>query len=272
MATQEITPTMSATDPILVERRGGVGVVTFNNPARHNAMSLAMWRDAAAAVATFADDDAVRCVVLTGAGNKAFVAGADISKFENERASVEHIEVYNEAVSNYHRTVQGLMKPTIARIDGYCIGGGLAIALDCDIRICSADARFAVPAAKLGIGYAFEGVRRLYDIVGPQFVAEIFYTARQFDAEEARIMGLVNRVVPKAELDDAIWPLAERIAGNAPLSIAAVKHSLMELAKPQKDWDVEAVNRTVARCFDSQDYKEGRTAFMEKRKPNFTGN
>lgn len=271
MATQEITPATSAAEPIIVERRGGVGVVTFNNPARHNAMSLDMWRGAAEAAATFADDDAVRCVVFTGAGDKAFVAGADISKFENERASVEHIEIYNDAVANYHKTVQGLMKPTIARIDGYCIGGGLAIALDCDIRIASDDARFAVPAAKLGIGYAFDGVRRLYDIVGPQFVAEIFYTARQFDAEEARIMGLVNRVVPKAELDDAIWPLAERIAGNAPLSIAAVKHSLIELAKPQQDWDVAAVDRTVARCFDSQDYREGRTAFMEKRKPDFTG-
>lgn len=271
MATQEITAAPNAGDPIIVERRGGVGVVTFNNPARHNAMSLAMWRGAAEAIATFADDDAVRCVVFTGAGDKAFVAGADISKFENERASVEHIEVYNQAVSAYHKTVQGLMKPTIARIDGYCIGGGLAIALDCDIRVASDDARFAVPAAKLGIGYAFEGVRRLYDIVGPQFVAEIFYTARQFDAEEARIMGLVNRVVPKAELDDAVWPLAERIAGNAPLSIAAVKHCLIELAKPEKDWDVDAVDRTVAKCFDSNDYKEGRTAFMEKRRPNFTG-
>ena len=271
MATQEITATPPAGDPIIVERRGGVGVVTFNNPARHNAMSLDMWRSAAEAIASFGDDDAVRCVVFTGAGNKAFVAGADISKFESERSSVEHIEIYNQAVSAYHRPVQGLMKPTIARIDGYCIGGGLAIALDCDIRICSDDARFAVPAAKLGIGYGFDGVRRLYDIVGPQFVAEIFYTARQFDAEEARIMNLVNRVVPKAELDNAVWPLAERIAGNAPLSIAAVKHSLMELAKPQKDWDVAAVDRTVAKCFDSLDYKEGRSAFMEKRAPKFTG-
>ena len=267
MATQEL----AAAEPIIVERRGGVGVVTFNNPARHNAMSLDMWLGAAKAIATFADDDAVRCVVFTGAGDKAFVAGADISKFENERASVEHIEVYNDAVSAYHDTVQNLAKPTIARIDGYCIGGGLAIALDCDIRIASDDSRFAVPAAKLGIGYGFDGVRRLYDIVGPQFVAEIFYTARQFDAEEARIMGLVNRVVPKAELDDTVWPMAERIAGNAPLSIAAVKHSLIELAKPQKDWDLAAVDRAVSKCFGSADYNEGRTAFMEKRKPNFTG-
>lgn len=268
MAIQE-NPT--ASDPIIVERRGGVGVVTFNNPGRHNAMSLDMWRGAAEAVASFAGDDAVRCVVFTGAGDKAFVAGADISKFESERASVDHIEVYNQAVATYHDTVQNLMKPTIARIDGYCIGGGLAVAIDCDIRIASDDARFAVPAAKLGIGYAFDGIRRLYDIVGPQFVAEIFYTARQFDAEEARIMGLVNRVVPKAELDDAVWPLAERIAGNAPLSIAAVKHALIELAKPQADWDLAAVDRTVSKCFTSADYKEGRTAFMEKRKPAFTG-
>ena len=148
----------------------------------------------------------------------------------------------------------------------------MAIALDCDIRIASDDSRFAVPAAKLGIGYAFEGVRRLYDIVGPQFVAEIFYTARQFDAEEARIMGLVNRVVPKADLDDVVWPLAERIAGNAPLSVQAVKASLIELAKPQGEWDLSKPDVAVRKCFGSTDYKEGRTAFMEKRKPKFTGN
>ncbi|NQW09801.1 MAG: enoyl-CoA hydratase/isomerase family protein [Alphaproteobacteria bacterium] len=256
--------------PILVDRRGHIGVVTFNNPAKHNAMSLDMWRGAREAVASFADDDNIRCVVFTGAGNKAFVAGADISKFENERSSVTHIEAYNKAVSEYHRSVQNLMKPTIARIDGYCIGGGLAIALDADIRIASDDSRYAVPAAKLGIGYVFEGIRRLYDIVGPAFVAEIFYTARQFDAEEARIMGLVNRVVPKAELDDVVWPLAERIAGNAPLSVQAVKASLIELAKPQAEWDLAKPEAAVRKCFDSNDYKEGRTAFMEKRKPVFT--
>ncbi|MCR9176577.1 MAG: enoyl-CoA hydratase [Alphaproteobacteria bacterium] len=270
MAIEDISP--AADQPVIIEKRGMVGVVTFNNPAKHNAMSLDMWVGAREAIATFSDDDDIRCVVLTGAGDKAFVAGADISKFEKERSSVDHIEVYNQAVSDFHDTVQGLTKPTIGRINGYCIGGGLAIALDCDIRIASDDSRFAVPAAKLGIGYAFDGVRRLYDIVGPQFVAEIFYTARQFDAEEARIMGLVNRVVPKAELDDVVWPLAERIAGNAPLSVQAVKASLIELAKPQGDWDLSKPDVAVRKCFGSTDYKEGRTAFMEKRKPNFTGN
>jgi len=267
MASQEI----ANDQPVIIERRGKVGVVTFNNPGKHNAMSLDMWQGAREAIATFADDDEIRCVVMTGAGDKAFVAGADISKFESERASVDHIEVYNKAVADFHDTVQSLTKPTIARINGYCIGGGLAIALDADIRIASEDSRFAVPAAKLGIGYAFEGVRRLYDIVGPQFVAEIFYTARQFDAEEARIMGLVNRVLPKAELDDAVWPLADRIANNAPLSVQAVKASLIELAKPQRDWDLSKPDAAVRKCFDSNDYKEGRTAFMEKRKPEFTG-
>lgn len=269
MATEEHTSTSD--QPVIIEKRGMVGVVTFNNPAKHNAMSLDMWLGASEAIKTFSDDDDIRCVVLTGAGDKAFVAGADISKFEKERASVDHIEVYNDAVAAFHDTVQNLTKPTIGRINGYCIGGGLAIALDCDIRIASDDSRFAVPAAKLGIGYAFDGVRRLYDIVGPQFVAEIFYTARQFDAEEARIMGLVNRVVPKAELDDVVWPLAERIAGNAPLSVQAVKASLIELSKPQGEWDLSKPDEAVRKCFGSTDYKEGRTAFMEKRKPNFTG-
>src|SRR3546814_6013634 len=181
MSTQQAATTSTAAptaaeQPVIVERRDGVGVVTFNNPARHNAMSLAMWQGAAEAIAGFADDDTVRCIVFTGAGNKAFVAGADISKFENERASVEHIEVYNRAVATYHRTVQGLMKPTIARIDGSCIGGGLAIALACDIRIASDDARFAVPAAQLGIGYHFDRARRPSALVAPQVVAADFST------------------------------------------------------------------------------------------------
>src|SRR3546814_20466330 len=151
-------------------------------------MSLAMWHGAAEAIAGFADDDTVRCIVFTGAGTKAFVAGADISKFENERASVEHIEIYNRAVATYHRTVQGLMKPTIARIDGYCIGGGLAIALDCDIRIASDDPRLPVPAATLGIRSAFAGVRRLSDPLGPPLLSQIFSTPPHSPPPTARIL------------------------------------------------------------------------------------
>lgn len=259
------------TSPVIVEKRGNIGIITYNNPAKLNAMSMEMWQQGREALLSFQEDHDIRCVILTGAGDQAFVAGADISKFENERSSVAQIEKYNETVAAYHAAAQSLIKPTVARIQGYCIGGGLAMAIDTDIRIVADDSRFAVPAAKLGIGYAYEGIRRLYNLVGPSFVAEIFYTARQFDAEEARIMGLVNRVVPKAELDDAVFGLAERIAGNAPMSISTVKAALIELSKVEADRDLSVPESHVRACFDSYDYTEGRTAFMEKRKPEFQG-
>lgn len=269
MATQDAVTTEE--DRILVDVRDGVGRLTFNNPARHNAMSLDMWRDAAEVLASWATDDAVRAIVLTGGGIRAFVAGADISKFENERSSAAHVEAYDVAVSAFHKTMTAIRKPTIARIDGYCIGGGLAIAIDCDIRICSAKSTFAVPAAKLSIGYRIGGIQQLVHLVGPSFAAEIFYTARQFTAEEAKVMGLVNRVLPDGELDDHMDDLLGRITQNAPLAISTVKQSLIELAKPDVEQDWDLCDSLVETCFKSEDYIEGRRAFMEKRRPEFKG-
>ena len=219
----------------------------------------------------FARDDDVRVVVLTGAGGKAFVSGADISRFESERASLETQKVYNQTVERANASIYEFPKPTIAMIRGYCIGGGLGLAVCCDLRICSDNSRFAVPAAKLGLGYAYSGVRRLTDVVGPAFAKEIFFTARQFDAEEARMMGLVNRVVPEAELEDYVKSYAETIATNAPLTVKAAKYIVGEAMKDESKRDLARCRELVEQCFASNDYIEGRRAFMEKRKPAFTG-
>jgi enoyl-CoA hydratase len=259
------------TDRIISKREGAVGYITFNNPERHNAMSLDMWRDGEAAIREFCDAGDVRVIVLTGAGEKAFVAGADISKFGEERDSKAAVDEYNAAVKSFQDTLTLAPIPTIAKIGGYAIGGGLAIALCCDIRIASDDSRFAVPAAKLGLGYAAAGIERLMQIVGPSFAMEIFYTARQFDAGEAVTMGLINRSVPRADLDSTCDDYTKRISGNAPLTIRAVKTAVTENLKAPVDRNVALCAEQVAACFASEDYKEGRLAFMEKRPPQFKG-
>jgi enoyl-CoA hydratase/carnithine racemase len=199
------------------------------------------------------------------------VSGADISKFESERASQEAVARYNVSVEKSYSSIHDFPKPTIAMIRGYCIGGGLGLAVSCDLRICSEGSRFAVPAAKLGLGYAYPGLKRLVDVVGPAFAKEIFFTARQFDAAEAREMGLVNRVVPDAELERYVKDYADTIAGNAPLTVNSVKFIVGEVMKDESDRDMQRCDELVAQCFASRDYVEGRTAFMEKRKPVFTG-
>jgi enoyl-CoA hydratase/carnithine racemase len=262
---------MAKTDKVLHRKEAGVGYVVFNNPARHNAMSLDMWAETGRIMEEFAKDDSLRCVVLSGAGNKAFVSGADISRFGEERSSEEAVAHYNETTEKANSALASYPKPTIAMIRGYCIGGGLGIATCCDLRIASDNSRFAVPAAKLGLGYAYPGLKRLVDIVGPSFAKEIFYTARQFDAEDARVMGLINRVVPDADLEGYVKTYAETIAGNAPLTIRAVKKVIKEVLTDEGKRDMKGADEIVKACFRSKDYIEGRNAFMEKRKPVFTG-
>jgi enoyl-CoA hydratase/carnithine racemase len=250
---------------------GTVGRMIFDHPARRNAVSLAMWEAAAEVLARFAADDEVRVVVVSGAGHEAFVSGADISRFENERGSADAIARYNAAVERTYAGVHEFPKPTVAMIRGYCIGGGLGLAVSCDIRIASDTARFAMPAAKLGLGYDATGMRRFVEVLGASFTKEMFFTARQFDAEEARAMGLVNRVVPDREIEGYVRELADCIAENAPLTIAAVKFIIGELSKEAGHRDLARCSALVDRCFASRDYEEGRRAFMEKRKPRFTG-
>jgi enoyl-CoA hydratase len=263
--------TMTQTDKLLARKEAGVGFVIFNNPERHNAVSLEMWEATTGALAKFALDDEVRVVVLTGAGGKAFVSGADISKFASERASLEATRAYDVKTAAAFNSIYEFPKPTIAMIRGYCIGGGVGLASCCDLRICSDNSKFAVPAAKLGLGYAYAGLKRLVDIVGQSFAKEIFYTARQFDAEEAYAMGLVNRVVPQAELEAYVKSITDMICANAPLTIKAAKFAIGEILKDESKRDVARVDKMVEACFGSNDYVEGRTAFMEKRKPAFTG-
>jgi enoyl-CoA hydratase len=262
---------MSQTDKMLSRKEGGVGYVTFNNPERLNAVSLDMWEATKRILDDFAADNDIRAVVLTGAGGKAFVSGADISKFESERANLEAARAYNKKSEGASASIAEFPKPTIAMIRGYCIGGGLGLATCCDLRIATDNSRFAVPAAKLGLGYGYIGLKRLTDIVGPAFAKEIFYTARQFDAQEALTMGLINRVVPSAELETYVKSITDMICANAPLTIQAVKYTVGEILKDEGKRNVQGTVEMVEKCFASNDYNEGRAAFMEKRKPVFTG-
>jgi enoyl-CoA hydratase len=262
---------MPLTDKMLARKEGSVGYLTFNNPERHNAVSLEMWEAGAHYLAEFKNDSSVRLVVVTGAGGKAFVSGADISKFASERSSKEAIDRYNETVDKANTAVFEFPKPTIAMIRGYCIGGGVGLALCCDLRICSDNSKFGVPAAKLGLGYGFKGIKKLVDVVGPSFAKEIFYTARQFTAAEAQMMGLVNRVLPAEELEKYVQDYADTISGNAPLTVNSVKYIVGETVKSASERNLKKCDDLVAQCFASKDYIEGRTAFMEKRKPAFTG-
>jgi enoyl-CoA hydratase/carnithine racemase len=262
---------MTATDKMLAEKRGGVGVMTFNNPERHNAVSLEMWDAADRILNDFIKDDAVRVIVVTGAGGKAFVSGADISKFEDERATEAAIKRYNIAVERMYGSIYELPKPTIAMIRGYCIGGGLGLAICCDIRVCSDKSRFALPAAKLGLGYGYPGLRRFIDVLGPSVTKEIFYTARQYDAHQALRMGMANHVLPDAEVEKFVMDMADTISANAPLTVNAVKQIAQQAVKDAADRDLTKCEALVRACFASRDYIEGRRAFMEKRKPAFTG-
>ena len=262
---------MALTDKVISRKDGNVGYVIFNNPERRNAMSLEMWEATTRLMSEYAKDDSIRVVVLSGAGDKAFVAGADISKFGDERSSEEGVKKYNDAVEAAYASVHEFPKPTIAMIRGFCVGGGMGIASCCDLRIASEDARFAVPAAKLGLGYGYPGVKRLMDIVGPSFTKEIFYTARLFDVMEAVEMGLVNRVVENSELEFYVKDYAATIAANAPLTVDSIKFIVGEACKDESQRDMKHCDDVVQACFNSEDYKEGRAAFMEKRKPVFKG-
>jgi enoyl-CoA hydratase len=259
------------TSKMLAEKDGAVGHIIFNNPARHNAVSLEMWQGLAQIMDDFEADDAVRVIVVSGAGGKAFVSGADISEFKEKRANEDAAAAYSKISEASRLRLQDTLKPTIAMIRGYCIGGGLATAITCDIRIAAEGSRFGIPAAKLGLGYAYDGIKKLIDLVGPACAREIFYTARQFNAEEALGMGLINRLVPGDELESYVKNYCDLIAANAPLTIRAAKQIVREALKDESKRDMALCKRLVDECFASEDYTEGRTAFTEKRRPVFKG-
>lgn len=259
------------TDKMLASVQGRVGILTFNNPEKHNAVSFDMWEAAETILDRFQSDPDVRVVVLTGAGGKAFVSGADISKFESERASEEAVQRYNAIVEKVYSRIYAFPKPTIAMIRGYCIGGGLNLAICCDMRYATEASKFALPAAKLGLGYGYPGLRRYVETFGPVATKEIFFTARQFTSAEAMRWGMLNEIVADGELETRVFAVAEGIADNAPLTIATIKHCTTEILKNPEAQNVASCNEMVARCFASNDYREGRQAFLEKRKPKFTG-
>lgn len=259
------------TDKLIARKEGAIGWVVFNNPQKRNAMSLDMYEATAAALEDYARDPAIRVVILRGEGDKAFISGADISQFKDRRSSIEQVRAADAISERCNKAIRECPKPVIAMIRGYCMGGGLGIAVACDLRIASDDSRFGIPAAKLGVGYRFGGIRRLSELVGPSFTAEIFYTGRQFSAQEALAMRLVNRVLPAAELEKFVLDTAATLSANAPLTIAAVKRSLIELRKDPGERDLAACQKMVEDCFASEDYREGQAAFMQKRKPVFKG-
>ena len=269
--TSNAPPREYADGKMLAAKDGGIGFITFNQPEKRNAMSVEMWQGLAEILDDFREDAAVRVVIMTGAGGKAFVSGADISQFEKRRANADAQEEYARLTSGGRAKLAEFLKPKIAAIQGFCLGGGLAIAMQADLRIASANSQFGIPAARLGIAYAFDGLRALVQLVGPAHARMILYTGTRIDAEEAAHIGLINKVVPEASLADTVLEVARTIAGNAPLSIAANKLCIDTILKDPADRDLEAIARAGRTCLDSADYREGRTAFMEKRQPRFQG-
>jgi enoyl-CoA hydratase len=259
------------TTRMIARIEGGTGWLTFNNPERRNAVSLDMWQAIPRAFDAFEANPDVRVIVLRGAGGRAFVAGADISQFATERSTPEQVAHYDSISGVAGQRLAACEKPTIAMIEGYCIGGGVGVAVGCDLRLAADTAKFGVPATRLGLGYGQAGVKKLMDLVGPAHVKEIFFTARHFSAAEAMGMGLVNRVLPEAELEAYVRMYCDTIADNAPLTMKAIKATVEELSRASPAADIALCDRLVAECFASADYVEGRTAFMEKRRPVFKG-
>jgi len=255
---------------IRIEKDGNIGWLVFDQPERRNAVSVDMWRALPQAVKELEADDSVRVVVMRGEGEQAFISGADISEFEEHRTG-SATPGYERDNAQAFLALAELAKPVLAMIHGYCVGGGVAVSLSADLRYAADDAVFAIPAARLGVGYAMGGLEALANVVGLSAAKEIFFTARRFGADEALRMGLVNAVRPKAELETFVCETAERIGQNAPLTVRSVKRIVGELAKQPSARDHEAVAASIRRCMESEDYREGMRAFLEKRPPVFRG-
>lgn len=256
---------------LIATKDGPVGRLTFDNPNRLNAVSLEMWRAIPNVLAEFESDADIRAVSISGAGEKAFIAGADISQFEGLRSSSEDRLLYDQAAGKAIAAISGFSKPTIAMIRGYCIGAGVAVALSCDIRVCANDARFAIPAAKLGLAYPYENVTSLVELIGPAAAMQLLFTARQFEAEWALRVGLVSEVCAPRELVSSVQVYLDEISSNAPLSVRASKLAVREALKDPDKRAIEQVQEAVERCFRSADYVEGRRAYMGRRPAIFEG-
>jgi enoyl-CoA hydratase/carnithine racemase len=259
------------TNKMLSRIDNGVGYITFNNPEKHNAVSIEMWDALETMLDSFRSNDRVRVIVLNGAGGKSFVSGADISKFDKERSSKEAVLSYNKRTQKVYENLDSFPKPTIAMINGYCIGGGLNLAVCCDIRICSEKSKFAMPAAKLSLGYPFSSIKRLFDVMGPGMAKHFMFTADKISAAEALSCGLVQKLISENDIETFVKDYALTISKNAPLTIKAMKQIGVEILKNPDERDLLICEQLASACFDSEDYKEGRKAFMEKRQANFKG-
>ncbi len=256
---------------LITRRENAVGWVIFSNPAKFNAVSHDMWMALPKTIAALDADPEVRLIVITGDGDKAFISGADISQFEKSRGDAEAQAIYNQAVADAYEAPVRCGKPVVAKIRGICMGGGLGLAAACDVRFASADSVFRMPAGRLGLGYNYTGIKRFVQILGVANTADIFFSARKFDAADALGMGFVNRVVPAADLDREVAAYCEMLAENAPLTLAAAKFAIRQTGMDPGARDLDTTARMIKTCFNSEDYREGRRAFMEKRKPNFRG-
>ncbi len=259
------------TEKILSEVLNGIGWIIFNNAERRNAISLAMAEKVTQLIAEHSENDDVRTVVIRGEGGKSFVAGQDISEFEKSRSTSDDIGRYERITNGMYEGVRQCPKPVIAMIEGYCMGGGMALACACDIRICSDNSVFAIPAGRLGIGYRANFTRWVVETVGGPVAKEILFTSRRYDAAEALQIGLVNRVIPVGELAGFVQEYASSIVENAPLSVRAAKYIVNAVGDSPSRWDTETIQNFIDACSNSDDYIEGRRAFMEKRTPNFKG-
>lgn len=262
---------VSGTERVKTWLDGQVLHVRFNNPEKHNALSVDMWEAVPPLLERAEKDDNVRMVVFSGEGTKSFISGADISQFGDMRAAKEAVKRYESMAEGALQGIYEFGKPTVACIRGYCIGGGVNVAISCDIRVASSDSVFSIPATRLGLGYRYSAMQNLTNLVGPGHAKDIFFTARRLDAAEALRIGLVNRIAEPDKLDALLAEYTQAITTGAPLTIKAGKRIIREVLKPDADIDMELCRKLILDCFESEDYAEGRTAFMEKRKPVFKG-
>lgn len=262
---------MSGDARLVTRIDGAIGTVVLSNVAKHNAMTMAMWQALPPALEALDRDSAIRVIVLEGDGERAFVSGSDISQFESERSSGDRQAVYNAAVDAAHAAPARCVKPVVAKIRGICYGGGVGLAAGCDLLLCASDARFRIPAARMGIGYPPSSIKRLIGLIGAQQTLDILASARAFDAQEAARIGLVARVIDVARFDADVGEVLGQIAQNAPLTVRAVKRAIREQQSNPSAPPSDALLRDITACFDSADYREGARAFMEKRPPRFEG-